>query len=272
MPWLERDGVSLFYEDAGGDGPPVVLVHGLGCDHTFMAPQFTYFRGAHRVLALDLRGHGRSDKPRQSYTIPAFTDDLAWVCSELAVERPVVIGHSMGGAIALELAGERPEQLAGIVLLDTAVLPAPDVWAGIQPVLAGLHTPAYREVVRQFIADAFFLPTDDPQRKAWAIGAMLETPQQVLASALEGLFAWDSAEATARCRLPTLYIASTRSRGDLTRFRRACPQLVDGQVVGSGHFVQLEVPDQVNAMISRFLRMNREGGDRCKGPAGVSRR
>ncbi len=177
MPWLKRDGVSLFYEDAGDDGPPLVLVHGWGCNHTFMAPQFTNFRGDHRVVAVDLRGHGRSDKPRQSYTIPAFADDLAWVCRERDLERPLVIGHSMGGAIAIELAAEKPDRLAGIVLLDTAVLPAPDVWAGVQPVLAGLHTPGYRDVVRQFLADSFFLPTDDPQRKAWAIDAMLETSQ-----------------------------------------------------------------------------------------------
>ena len=127
MPWLKRDGISLFYEDAGGGGPPLLLVHGWGCDHTFMAPQFTHFCGDQRVVTVDLRGHGRSDKPRQAYTIPAFAEDLAWVCRERDLEPPVVIGHSMGGAIALELAAEAPEQLAGIVLLDTAVLPAPEV-------------------------------------------------------------------------------------------------------------------------------------------------
>ena len=107
--------------------------------------------------------------------------------------------------------------------------------------------------MRRFLADAFFLPTDNPQRKAWAIDATLATPQHVLASAFEGIFAWDSAAAVARCGVPTLYIASTHPRGDVAHFRQACPQLVHGQVVSSGHFVQMEVPDQVNAMISRFL-------------------
>jgi pimeloyl-ACP methyl ester carboxylesterase len=256
MPWLARHGVSLFYDEAGSGMPPVVLVHGWCCDHTFMAPQFAHFRRGHRVVAVDLRGHGQSDRPQQAYTIPTFADDLAWLCRELTIERPVVIGHSMGGAIALELAAQRPEVPSAIVLLDTAVLPMPDAWAGVQPVIVSLHTAGYRDVMRQFIADAFFLPTDDLHRKAQIIDAMLAPPQHVLASTFEGIFAWDAAAAAGRCRVPTLYVASTRPRGDVARFRELCPHLVQGQVVSSGHFVQLEVPEQVHAMIDRFLAVH----------------
>jgi pimeloyl-ACP methyl ester carboxylesterase len=256
MPWLRYREISLFYEEAGTGEPPLILVHGWCCDHTFMAPQFAHFRRAHRVVAVDLRGHGQSDQPQQAYTIPGFADDLAWICHELALDRPVVIGHSMGGAIALELAAQSSDLPAAIVLLDTAVLPSPQAWASVQPVLASLHTAHYREAVRRLLADVFFLPTDDPQRRAQIIDAMLATPQHVLASAFEAIFAWDSAAAAARCRVPTLYIGSTRPRADVARFQAACPQLVHGQVVGSGHFVQLEVPDQVNAMIDRFLRLH----------------
>ena len=77
MRSLRRDGVALFYEEAQGDEPPVLLVHGIGCDHTYLAPQFEYFaRRGHRVVAVDLRGHGKSDKLEQSYTVELFADDL----------------------------------------------------------------------------------------------------------------------------------------------------------------------------------------------------
>lgn len=255
MPWLNRDSVWLHFEEAPGGAPALVFVHGLGCDLSFLAPQFGVFAGGHRVVALDLRGHGHSDKPQQDYTIPAFADDLAWILRELALERPVVVGHSMGGAIALELAAEQPKRLAGVVLLDTAVLPSADVWAGVQPVIASLKAPGYEQAARRFFAEAFFLPTDDAERKEAVVAAMLSTPQHVLASAFENIFAWDSAAAAARCQVPTLYVASTHPRGDVFRFGEACPTLVHGQVVGSGHFLQLEVPDQVNAMIHRFLQI-----------------
>ena len=100
-----EDGTTLFYEEAQGDEPPILLVHGIACDHTHFGPQFEHFaRKGRRVVAVDLRGHGKSDKPQQSYTMEFFTDDLAWMCEQLDLKKPVVIGHSMGGVVALALA------------------------------------------------------------------------------------------------------------------------------------------------------------------------
>jgi pimeloyl-ACP methyl ester carboxylesterase len=109
MEALRRDGVALFYEEAQGDEPPVLLVHGIACDHTIFAPQFEHFaRRGQRVVAVDLRGHGKSDKPEQSYTMQLFTDDLAWMCEQIGLQKPVVIGHSMGGVVVLALASATP--------------------------------------------------------------------------------------------------------------------------------------------------------------------
>ena len=79
-------------------------------------------------------------------------------------------------------------------------------------------------------------------------------PQHVVASAWEnGFFVYDSAAAAAACKVPVLYIDAGTPNTDLSRFGELCPRLVTGKTVGSGHFVQLEVPEQVNAMIERFL-------------------
>jgi pimeloyl-ACP methyl ester carboxylesterase len=71
------------------------------CDHTFFSPQIDYFSQYHRVKAPDLLGHGASDAPLQKYTVMQFADDLAWLCRELQVEQAVLVGHSMGGVVAL---------------------------------------------------------------------------------------------------------------------------------------------------------------------------
>jgi alpha/beta hydrolase fold len=133
FPWLQaccsflhRDDVALFYETTRGEGPPVVLIHGWCCDHTFFAPQAANFAQAgHAVTSLDLRGHGRSDKPHQSYPISAFATDVAWVCGALGLSRPVLIGHSMGGIVAFDVACRHPDLPSAVVMLDSAVvLPA----------------------------------------------------------------------------------------------------------------------------------------------------
>ena len=84
MRQLVLDGVALSYEEAGES--PVLLVHGWCCDHTYFAPQFEHFvKKGRRVVAVDLRGHGRSDKPHQPYTMQVFADDIARMCERLGL-------------------------------------------------------------------------------------------------------------------------------------------------------------------------------------------
>src|SRR5262245_1711421 len=104
MPTLTRGGHALYYVEAGAGGPPVVLVHGWCCDHTYLEPQRRHLSASRRAVAVDLLGHGRSDKPVQPYSISGFADDVAWMCGELGLAKPIVVGHSMGGIVSLELA------------------------------------------------------------------------------------------------------------------------------------------------------------------------
>jgi pimeloyl-ACP methyl ester carboxylesterase len=255
MERLVRDGVALAYEEAGTGDPPLLLVHCWTCDHSFFAPQLAHFSGSHRVVNVDLRGHGASDKPRQDYTVAGFADDLAWLCERLGVVKPVVIGHSMGGNIALELAARHPELPAAIVMVDSAIILPPELLQGVKPVAEALRGPGFRGVQRQFVGgEPFFLSTDDPTHKARILDVMSSAPQHVMANALDQhILLWDGAAAAAACKVPALYIGATAFLSDIGRFRALCPQLVVGQTVGAGHFNNQEVPEQVNAMIERFL-------------------
>ena len=221
-------------------------------DHTYFASQFEHFRRHHRTVAVDLRGHGQSDKPQQDYTIPGFADDLAWMCRQLGISRPVVVGHSMGGMIALELAARFADLPAAIVTLDSVVLPPQAFAEALQPFAEAMRTPGYRDAIRQFMGQ-FVGFGDEPERRARLVDEMSSVPQHVVASALENVAAYDATAAASACKVPVLYVSSGPWFTDVDRFRELCPQLVTGQTVGSGHYHQLEVPEQVNAMIDRFL-------------------
>lgn len=253
MATAMRDGVSLFYTDAGDGGPPALLVHGWCCDHTYLAPQAQHLRRDRRVVAVDLRGHGQSDAPDQVYTMSGFADDLAWLCGELGLQRPVVIGHSMGGLVALDLAARYPDLASAIVMLDSPVFLREELAPLVAPVVAALRTPAYQEAARGFVDGVMFVPADGPARRARIIEGMGRVPQHVMASCFEQIPGFDAETAARALTVPALYIAATLVTADLDRFRAVCPALVTGQTVGAGHFHQFEVPDQVNAMIDRFL-------------------
>ena len=253
MTHRERNGCRIVIEESGIGVPPLVLVHGWCCNRSFLEPQRQHFGARHRIIALDLPGHGDSDAPQRDYSIPAFAADVAWLCEELRLDKPVIVGHSMGGAIALQLAADRPDLIAAAVVLDTAVAPSAAVQRAWAELIPRLRAPNYRDAARAAIERSYFIDTDDAQRKAEIVKSMLATSQHVMAAAMEGIAAWDSIRAASTARVPVLNISSSAPRADVVRFHELCPHLVHGQVVGAGHFLQLEVPEQVNAMLERFL-------------------
>lgn len=256
MQQLTRDSVKLFYEETGSGDPPLLLVHGWTCDHTYMAPQFEHFCRTHRVIAVDLRGHGQSDKPKQDYTMAAFADDLVWLCNQLKVKKPVVIGHSMGGVIGVELAARFPDVPAAVITLDSPIVPPQALLEGLGPFREALHGPNYREAQRKLVAEILFIPSDDPQRKAQIVDAMSSAPQHVMASAFENInLVHDTVGPASACKVPLLILMAAQPLSDVVRLHEVCPHVTIGQTVGAGHFHQLEVPDQVNAMIERFLKV-----------------
>jgi pimeloyl-ACP methyl ester carboxylesterase len=253
MPFLERDGVKLFYEDSGSGEPALVFVHGWTCNHTHWAAQVRYFSPRHRVVTVDLRGHGRSDAPQQEYSMAGFADDLAWLCRRLGVERPVVIGHSMGGVVTLVMAAQYPDVVRAGVTVDSPFPPRMSGMERLGPVIEGMSKPEYREFATQFIG-TMFSADDDPQRCREILDGMLATPQHVIVGAMQGNAGTDLLTTADAIQQPMLVIsAGHMTFSDPSLMQTRYSRFRYGQTVGSGHFNMVEVPEQVNAMIERFL-------------------
>jgi pimeloyl-ACP methyl ester carboxylesterase len=163
----------------------------------------------------------------------------------------------MGGGIALELAVRHPAVPAAIAMLDSTIVISAERRAGMMALLPAFRAPGYRESMREALEAGFFQPWDDHGRRARIVEAMTAAPQHVIGGAWQAILEWDGAAAAAACTVPALYVAAAAPRTDLDRMRQLCPRLLTAQIVGAGHFVQLEVPEQVNAMLDRFLWITR---------------
>jgi pimeloyl-ACP methyl ester carboxylesterase len=253
MQLVKRGEVALAFNDVGaGDAAPLLFVHGWGCNHTHFAPQQVALGTQRRTVAVDLRGHGASDAPPQEYTVAGFADDLAWQCRELELVKPIVVGHSMGGTIALELAAKHPDLLSAAVLIDSALFPSPPKLNFYRSLAEALQGAGYRSAVEQVLATQF-LPSDDPALRPKVAASMEVTPQHVLSSSFaDHLIKYDAAVAATACGIPIAYIGAEVPKADVPKFRQLCPHLRVGQILGAGHFATLLVPEQINTMLKGF--------------------
>lgn len=115
---VELRGLEFHYREYGGQGRPVVLLHGVASSSRIWLLVGPRLGERDRVFALDQRGHGESAKPASGYDFPSVVADAAAFIETLGLDRPVVVGHSWGGNVAVELAATHPDAVAGLVLVD----------------------------------------------------------------------------------------------------------------------------------------------------------
>ncbi len=247
-----RDGVGLAYANIGVGSPPLLFIHGWCCDRTHWREQVIEFQDRHWTVAVDLRGHGESDKPDQDYGIAGFVDDVAWLCREIGLEKPIVVGHSMGGVIGMNLARKHPDIARALVMVDSPVIPIPDA---LQPVLAGtlaaMQSAAYVETAKNFVSTFMFREDSDPAFKASIIDGMAAAPRRLMWSALGSTVAPENI-APGPIPVPTLFMRASTQISSADDVRSRYPG-VEVQDIDAAHFLQMENPEAFNDVLRRFI-------------------
>ena len=243
--------VNIAYESVGTGDPALMLIHGAFEDRSYFASQTTSLVGRRRVVAIDLRGHGESSSASE-VSIDDFAADVIGVADDAGLGSVVLCGHSMAGVVALKVAQARPHQVRGVALLDGTVL-FPDTVRrmAIENLLPALATNGWLEALRGYFSWTFD-PQDPPELARRVMADLGRTRPEFARSLFTHLFASDYADDLTNAPRPLLYIHA-KAPTDLQRLQELRPDAMIGQVVGAGHYLMLSAPDQVNAMLDRFL-------------------
>jgi pimeloyl-ACP methyl ester carboxylesterase len=250
--------LRIAYDSIGSGEPAVVLIHGAFEDRTYFAAVMAHLARRRRVISPDLRGHGESDVP-QEVAVEDFEADVIGVVEHAGADGAVLCGHSMSGGVALSIGAERPDLVRGVVMLDGVVLfPGPVVQQARQHLLPALESDRWLEALQGFFGRTLD-PHDPPEVGARVMSDLARVRPEIARSFFTSLYgpAFDDrrrrqTEALEHLACPLLYIHA-KAPADLQRLQELRPDAMLGQVVGSGHYLMLSVPEQVNAMLDRFL-------------------
>jgi pimeloyl-ACP methyl ester carboxylesterase len=178
------NGAKIHYQSYGSGSDAFVLVHGWGSNLTAWGYQIPDLAKRGRVIALDLPGHGQSDKPQLAYTMDHFAEAIDAVLKDAKIERAVLLGHSMGTPVARQFYRKYPKKTLAIMIVDGGLRPFGDK-AMRDQYLATFKSANYKEVGAQMFGQMTPLLNAEDREKALA--SFRNTPQNVLVSAMESM-------------------------------------------------------------------------------------
>ena len=250
------DGVPIAYEVRGQGPTTLVFVHGWSCDRNYWRHQMDSLQGEFRVIALDLAGHGASGKDRTNWSIANFANDVAAVVGATDAKEVVLIGHSLGGPVALEAGLLLPDRVVGVIGVDAFF----DDWANpAHAKMTDQLRPNFAAGTRAFVRKALFLPTSRAPLADSISNAMAAAPPEIALPALDNLLAWardrqTSAAPALQAPAGLIMVAGgSAATAKFQRSREGLPGLGVAEVPGTGHFIMLEVPSAFNARLREML-------------------
>jgi pimeloyl-ACP methyl ester carboxylesterase len=242
---------SLLVDDGGqshGDWP-IVFVHSLAGNVEQWSAQLAHLRPTRRAVALDLRGHGRSAPPvNDDYSLSGMAADIGAVVEQLDLERIVLVGHSMGGGVALTYAGANPEMVAGLLLIDPIGDGKQFSASQTEPLLQALNAD-YDTTITQYWTGIAGANGTVRQR---LLDDLRTTPQETVVRSFPEALAFDPDPSLARYQGPILSVVTPFNDQpfSLHRLGKGFPHRV---VEGTGHWIQLEKPGEFNTILDQFI-------------------
>ncbi len=258
MPTITANGVNLYYE-RHGRGRPLLLIHGLGSSTRDWEYQVPAFAEEYEVILCDVRGHGRSDKPPGPYSVPLFAADVLSLMRYLDILPAHVVGISMGGMIAFQMAADAPEALRSMVIVNSV----PELL--IKGVRERLEFSQRLLITRflgmrrmgRFLAQRMFPEPEQAEIRRTFEERWAENDRRAYLEALKAVVNWSVADRLPEMDIPALIVAGEFDSFPLETKRAYAARMPRAEVVvvpDSRHGTPVDQPETFNRLVLDFLR------------------
>jgi pimeloyl-ACP methyl ester carboxylesterase len=247
------DGVTIHFQVHGKGSPTLVLVHGWALDRRLWDGQVPPLAARHRVVTLDLAGHGESGRQRAQWTMAAFGPDVKAVVEAVNASQVVLIGHSMGGPVVLEAARRMTERVKGVVLIDTLL----DVEQRSSPeeveAYASQLEADYKTTVTQMSAEYLFTPSTPEAVRERVLSHATAMPPGISIALLRQSWTYDPLPALREIKAPIRAVNGDKFPTNVEVNRRHMPGFQAIIVTGTGHYPMLEDSVRFNSALDQAL-------------------
>jgi 3-oxoadipate enol-lactonase len=264
MPHLRINQMDLHYEETG-NGPALLFIHGLGSTGQDWEPQIRKFSAAYRVITFDLRGHGTTGKPSGPYSIPLFAGDATELLKALKIGAAHVVGLSLGGCVAFQLALDRPELVRSLVVVNSApefIRRSFKTWLETWRRTAIVRWRGLRRMGERIGARLLPRPEHAVLRATFVARFAKNDPQAYLNS-LKALIGWSVTDRLGSIRCPVLVVSSEHDYTALAFKEKYARKIPDARLVvipDAHHAAPQEEPDKFNAVLAEFLAAQGDPG------------
>ena len=244
------DGVHIEYRIYGSGEPAIVLIHGWSCDANYWSAQIAPLKAHYTVVAVDLAGHGASGKNRSDWSMANYGEDVAAVVRQLPNRRIVMVGHSMGGTVALEATRRIGDRVIGIIAVDAlkSVGQPPLPQKQIDTRIAAFRNDFIGET-RKFVTESLFPKNADQQFVNKVAYDMSLEPPEVGVASMQALLATDLAPVVADIHVPVLAINSDLAPTDVARIRKSLPDFKAQVIAHTSHFLMMDDVQRFNPVL-----------------------
>lgn len=258
MPVCTVRDLDVYYEITGA-GQPLLLIHGLGSCTQDWKQQVVFFSQYFQVITFDLRGHGQSGKPSGPYSISLFAEDTAELLKTLDITRAHVVGISLGGMIAFQLAVNHPELVNSLVIVNSGPAVPADTFKQRIPLylrLVMIHLLGLRKMAEKLGKHLFPKPEQAQLRQDF-VERLAQNNKHTYLAALKAIFAgWSVADQLGDIQCPTLVLAAAQDYTPVAlkeAYAAAIPKAELVVIPDARHALPLERPETFNETLAAFL-------------------